>query len=59
MLSGSLPFKHESPYKQYFESGLEPYVHYVPVKRDMSDLISQIEWARQNDDKAQEIVKNA
>ena len=59
MVSGCLPFKHESPYKQYYEAGLEPYVHYVPVKRDFSDLIDQIQWARANDDKAQEIVTNA
>jgi hypothetical protein len=38
MLSGSLPFKHQSPFKQYYESGLKPYVHYIPVNRDFSDL---------------------
>ena len=59
MLSGSVPFKHDSPFKQYFEAGLEPYVHYIPVKKDFSDLESQIMWAKNNDDKAQQIVKNA
>ena len=52
MLSGSVPFKHESLYKQYFESGLEPYVHYIPVKRDFSDIHTQILWVKNNDDKA-------
>jgi len=27
-----------------------PYVHFVPMKKDGSDLLSQIEWAKNNDD---------
>jgi len=44
--------KIESDFAQYFYGDLKPYVHYVPVKKDYSDLISQIEWLRQNDDVA-------
>jgi len=37
---------------------LVPWVHYVPVKNDLSDLISNIKWLRENDSKAKEIAKN-
>lgn len=43
----------ESKYKLWFENMLKPYVHYVPIKADLSNLISQIEWCRQNDDKCE------
>ena len=49
----------ESPYKVWYSDWLEAYVHYVPVKRDMSDLISQIEWCRENDGKCKRIASNA
>ncbi len=41
------------------EGLLEPWVHYVPLSEDYSDLDTIIEWCRKNDDKCQEIVKNA
>lgn len=41
------------------EDKLEPYVHYIPVSSDFSDLESQFEWAMQNEDKCQDIVFNA
>jgi hypothetical protein len=41
------------------ECKLVPYVHYVPVKRDGSDLLSQLEWAKKNDDKCKWISEQA
>lgn len=38
---------------------MQPNIHYIPMKQDISDLKEKIEWARANDDKAQEIAKNA
>ena len=35
-----------------------PYVHYVPVKNDQSDLIEKIDWLKANDEKAREIAEN-
>ncbi len=49
----------ERDYVQYFVKDLEPYVHYVPVKQDLSDLIDQIHWMKQNEDKCDEIALNA
>lgn len=34
-------------------------MHYVPVKKDLSDLLVQIDWLRRNDDTAHKIAQNA
>jgi hypothetical protein len=49
----------ESDYSLWFMQLLKPFVHYVPVKRDLSDLIEKIKWCKKNDDKCREIAKNA
>ena len=41
------------------EDKLEPYIHYIPIKDDFSDLIEQIEYADKNYDKCLNIIKNA
>lgn len=46
-------------YVQYFYEDLEPFVHYVPVKRDLSDFIDQVQWVRNNPEKCKEIACNA
>lgn len=46
-------------WKLWFSDMLEPYVHYVPVKSDLSDLITQIEWCLKHDKKCQNIAQNA
>jgi hypothetical protein len=49
----------ERDHVQYFVKDLEPYVHYVPVKRDLSDLIHQIQWMKNNEEKCKQIARNA
>lgn len=46
-------------YVQYFYTDLEPYVHYVPVKQDLSDFIEKVKWLRNNEEKCKEIAVNA
>jgi len=41
------------------EGLLKPWIHYVPLADDYSDLDKIVEWCRNNDEKCQEIVKNA
>lgn len=55
----SLVFKQDSPYYEHFYSKLTPYKHYVPIKRDLSDLIEKILWAKENEDTVKEIIANA
>jgi hypothetical protein len=58
MAAGSLGLKVDSDFKQYFYGSMKPYRDYVPVKADMSDLVDQVLWLRQNDQIAREIQQN-
>ena len=46
-------------YRTWVHRLLQPYRHYVPVKRDLSDLMEQIEWCRTHDDECRQIALNA
>lgn len=59
LLSGSLALKQESDEVQYFYGALKPYVHYLPIQRDMSDLIEKIYWAQNHDQECKVIAQNA
>lgn len=59
LASDSLVFKQDSGFYEHFYSKLTPYKHYVPFKRDLSDLIERLQWAKENDDRAREIVSEA
>jgi len=41
----SVVIKVESRYQAYFEKELKPWVHYIPVKGDLSDLEHNVKWA--------------
>jgi len=49
----------DSKYKLWFRDMLEPMKHYIPVKEDLSDLVEQIKWCRENDGKCEKIAENA
>lgn len=44
-------------YRQWYYDQLEPGVHFVPVKKDMSDLGEKLEWVRNYPNEAEEIAK--
>jgi len=56
--SGSVPV-FISNYDFWFKKYLVPWKHYIPIKDDLSDLIENIQWIWDNDDKAHKIVENA
>ena len=56
---GSVILLADSPWKIWYRDMLNPYEHYVPVKEDLSDLIDQIKWCKQNDEQCKQIAKNA
>lgn len=55
LLTGSCVLKVESDWKQWYYPRLKPWVNYVPIKNDMSDLIEKITWCREHDREAQSI----
>jgi hypothetical protein len=58
-LLNSVMLLQESGSRVWFQHMLEPYVHYIPIKKDLSDLIEKIQWCRDNDDKCKEIAQTA
>lgn len=56
MLGNSLVLKQDSQYYEFFYSHLKAGTHYVPVKRNLSDLLEKIKWAKENDAEAQKIA---
>ena len=56
---GSVLLIVKGKWKIWYSDLLIPYVHYVPVEADLSDIISQIKWCRANDTKCKEIAKAA
>jgi glycosyltransferase involved in cell wall biosynthesis len=49
----------DRPQKEYYYEYLKEWVHYIPVKRDLSDVVEKVQWCVDNYDKAQEIADNA
>jgi hypothetical protein len=49
----------ESKYYVWFTPLLKPYEHFVPVNEDLSNLIDQIKWCINNDDKCKKIASNS
>jgi len=58
LYSNSVVFKVDSHYEQWYYKGIKPWMHYIPVKGDLSDLDSQFEWAKQHDQECRQIAEN-
>lgn len=56
---GSVILLADSDYSIWFMKYLIPYTHYVPIKKDLSNIIEIIRWCRSNDDKCKQIAENA
>ena len=50
-------FHPETSGYDWYHEHLQPWVHYVPVKEDLSDLKEKYEWAERHDRKARAIAK--
>lgn len=49
MLGNSVVMKQDSSYYEHFYTHLRPGRHYLQLKRDLSDLIEKIQWAKVRD----------
>jgi Glycosyl transferase family 90 len=56
LCTGLLVFKVESWANDWWYDTLQPWVHYIPVKPDVSDLHERYQWTQDNPEKAQEIA---
>jgi hypothetical protein len=48
-------FHHETDMKDSYFDLIKPWVHYIPVKQDLSDLRQQYQWAEAHPDKCKQI----
>jgi len=56
--TGSVLFLQHGPFRSlWFRVALRPYVHYVPVSEDLSDLLQQLQWARSHQDRCRAMAR--
>lgn len=53
--SGSMLIAQESPWYGFWEPLFQPYKHYIPIDRHLTNLISQIEFCKSHDDQCMRI----
>lgn len=58
LILGCCVLKVSSPqdWRQWYCDSVEPWVHFVPIKSDLSDLAEKIEWCREHDQECREIA---
>lgn len=59
LLSNSVLFKQETSETQWFYPGLKPYKHYIPLKENIEDIFEKLKWAKNNQEKVEEIAKES
>lgn len=55
--SGSVMLLQASDRGEFFSEDMQPWVHYVPLKRDLSDLLQTLDYLRANDQLASRIAQ--
>eukprot|EP00976_Prorocentrum_cordatum_P029555 601867-Prorocentrum_minimum.AAC.1 len=58
-LLGSLVFLQDSPVELWWSLILKPWVHYIPVAEDLSDIHAKLAWVRANQENAMAIARRA
>ncbi len=59
LFSNCVVLKQASDSIQWYYRALQPYVHYIPIKTDMSDLVDVVLWAIDHDAQAEAMSKEA
>jgi hypothetical protein len=57
--SGSVIFKTDSNWVQWFYDDYKPWTHYIPINDDFTDIQEKFKWCEENQLQCEEIVKNA
>ena len=59
MASQSVLMKTTTKYYQWYYDGLVPWLNYIPIRPDLTDVEEKLNWARNNDHIVRQITKNA
>lgn len=54
----SIVIVHQAETQEFFTPLMKPWMHFIPTNLLMDDLVSNVQWARENDEHAQQIVRN-
>lgn len=57
--SNSVILKNMTDSMLWFYGTIKPYEHFIPVKENLSDLLTQLAWAKNHDEECQKISENA
>ena len=57
MATGSLILRVMSSYTSWADKYIKPGIHYLPIKADLSDLLSTIKWCKNNDIQSSQIAQ--
>jgi hypothetical protein len=58
LLSNSVLLKVASPFRQWYYRAIQPWVHYIPIQEDLSDLQEALNRLKNDDDLAKRIAEN-
>lgn len=56
---GMVIFLQDTPCHEFFQPLMKPWVHYIPVQNDLSDLVDRVRWAREHETEARLIGQRA
>lgn len=59
LFTGRCLFLADRKWKDYWYEWIKPFVHYIPVKEDLSDLSEKLDWAQAHPEETQRIAENA
>jgi hypothetical protein len=59
LAGGNVIFQHTGGWEEWFYGAMVPYVHYIPIKQDFSDLCSKLELVKRSPKAAAAISRNA
>jgi len=55
---GNVVFQEKWFFQEFFYDMLLPWVHFIPIKTDLSDLCEKVAWAKENEEKSRVISEN-
>lgn len=59
IMSSNSVLVYHTDYTQWINPAMEPYVHYVPINKELTDIFSAFDWMQKHDDDVKKIIQNA
>lgn len=56
---GLVVFQETHVFQEFYYEMLTPWIHFIPIQTDLSDLCEKVLWAKNNEEKSHQIGENA